>query len=186
MKAEQLTRTQRFPVECLALFAHPSPSFVSDKAAIESWKRGYEAMLMGTPCRKTTNFHRDEQKNPAAFHQQKLKDDFSIRPPQFSRWHHCGHTLLPLLLQACGHMLGWELPGDKGWAPISCFSLPISPWQDAHLGTGHVKDWGRGYRTGCSVWLRCCGFTHRIPESHHQHFSSLLCTHQALGGRQGR
>lgn len=97
---------------------------------------------MAALCRKTTHFHRDEQKKAATSHQHKLNDDFNAQPAPFSHWHHCEYAPLPPLLRARWQMLGWELPGTKGWAPTNPFSLPSCTLQGAHRGLGkRVRDW---------------------------------------------
>lgn len=76
-------------MECLASFAHPSPSFASDRAAIESWKRGNEATSMAALSTKATGGKskkkRKEKKSPATSNLHKVEEIISaFKPSVFS------------------------------------------------------------------------------------------------------
>lgn len=140
-------------MECLASFAHPSPFFVSGRAATESWRRN-KTISMTALSRKARDLfflQREEQKNCHLL-SAATQRWFCCSIPQFSRWCHYVRAPLPVLLQARGQTLGGTAWGP-GTGAHHLLSLPNCSWWSARLVPGRVQDWGGGHGTGCSVWL---------------------------------
>lgn len=113
-------------MECLASFAHPSPFFVSGRAATESWRRN-KTVSMAALSRKATDlffFAEGRTKKNCNLLSVATQRWFCCSIPQFSRWCHYVCAPLPVLLQARGQTLGGALPGDQERVPTTPLSLP--------------------------------------------------------------
>lgn len=111
-------------MECLASFAHPSPFFVSGRAATESWRRN-KTVSMAALSRKATDlffFAEGRTKKNCNLLSVATQRWFCCSIPQFSRWCHYVCAPLPELLQARGQTLG----GGTAWGPGTGAHHPLS------------------------------------------------------------
>lgn len=112
-------------MECLASFAHPSPFFVSGRAATESWRRN-KTISMTALSRKATDlffFCRGKNKKIATFYQQQLNDGFAVQSPSS----HAGAITCVLRSRCCSKPEDrhWgALPGDQERVPTTSSPCP--------------------------------------------------------------